>query len=303
MVNNVIEVRGLTVVRGPTGAGRARRDDRVRGDRAARAERLRQVDAAARDRRRPAGRGRRRAACSASPPAAHRCAGGSATSPRPPACTTTSRSPRTCASSPACSAARDDEVDRAVDAVDLALARGRASSAGSAAASGRGPASRSRCSAARTCWCSTSRRSASTRCCAATCGTLFHELADGGAAVLVSSHVMDEAERCDQLLLMRDGAILAHDTPAAIKDARRHRRHRGGVPRPRRAGGGMTPRITLAVAGAGAHPAAPRPPHRRDAAGAALPADLAAVVDVRRTRRRPVRPVRAGAARRCSRSS
>ncbi len=46
---------------------------------------------------------------------------------------------------------------------------------------------------------------------------LFHDLADGGAAVLVSSHVMDEAERCDQLLLMRDGAILAHDTPDAIK--------------------------------------------------------------------------------------
>jgi len=47
---------------------------------------------------------------------------------------------------------------------------------------------------------------------------LFHRLADAGAAVLVSSHVMDEAERCDQLLLMRDGAILAHDTPDAIKD-------------------------------------------------------------------------------------
>jgi len=46
---------------------------------------------------------------------------------------------------------------------------------------------------------------------------LFHELADGGAAVLVSSHVMDEAERCDQLLLMRDGAILAQDSPEAIK--------------------------------------------------------------------------------------
>jgi len=46
----------------------------------------------------------------------------------------------------------------------------------------------------------------------------FHRLADAGAAVLVSSHVMDEAERCDQLLLMRDGAILAQDTPAAIKD-------------------------------------------------------------------------------------
>src|SRR3954449_3663868 len=46
---------------------------------------------------------------------------------------------------------------------------------------------------------------------------LFHDLADGGAAVLVSSHVMDEAERCDQLLLMREGAILAQDTPSAVK--------------------------------------------------------------------------------------
>ena len=46
---------------------------------------------------------------------------------------------------------------------------------------------------------------------------LFHGLAEGGVAVFVSSHVMDEAERCDQLLLMRDGRILAHDTPAAIK--------------------------------------------------------------------------------------
>jgi ABC-2 type transport system ATP-binding protein len=48
---------------------------------------------------------------------------------------------------------------------------------------------------------------------------LFHRLADDGATVLVSSHVMDEAERCDRLLLMRDGAILAHGTPGEIKDA------------------------------------------------------------------------------------
>jgi ABC-2 type transport system ATP-binding protein len=47
---------------------------------------------------------------------------------------------------------------------------------------------------------------------------LFHGLADAGAALLVSSHVLDEAERCDQLLLMREGAILAHDTPTAIKE-------------------------------------------------------------------------------------
>ena len=46
---------------------------------------------------------------------------------------------------------------------------------------------------------------------------LFHEVADAGSAVLVSSHVMDEAERCDQLLLMREGAILAQDSPEQIK--------------------------------------------------------------------------------------
>jgi ABC-2 type transport system ATP-binding protein len=45
---------------------------------------------------------------------------------------------------------------------------------------------------------------------------MFHELAAAGAAVLVSSHVMDEAERCDRLLLMREGRLLADDTPAAL---------------------------------------------------------------------------------------
>jgi ABC-2 type transport system ATP-binding protein len=45
---------------------------------------------------------------------------------------------------------------------------------------------------------------------------MFHELAAGGTGVLVSSHVMDEAERCDRLLLMRDGALLAVDTPQAL---------------------------------------------------------------------------------------
>ena len=45
---------------------------------------------------------------------------------------------------------------------------------------------------------------------------LFHRLADGGATLLVSSHVMDEASRCDRLLLMRDGLLLADDTPDAL---------------------------------------------------------------------------------------
>jgi ABC-2 type transport system ATP-binding protein len=45
---------------------------------------------------------------------------------------------------------------------------------------------------------------------------LFHELADAGATLLISSHVMDEAVRCDRLLLMRDGRLLADDTPGAL---------------------------------------------------------------------------------------
>ena len=45
---------------------------------------------------------------------------------------------------------------------------------------------------------------------------MFHALADQGTAVLVSSHVMDEAERCDRLLLMRDGALLAAETPPTL---------------------------------------------------------------------------------------
>ena len=48
--------------------------------------------------------------------------------------------------------------------------------------------------------------------------TLFHDLAaTRGATLLVSSHVMDEAERCHRLLLMRDGRILADDTPEALR--------------------------------------------------------------------------------------
>lgn len=46
---------------------------------------------------------------------------------------------------------------------------------------------------------------------------LFHRLAGAGTTVLVSSHVMDEAERCDRLLLMREGRIIADDSPGAIK--------------------------------------------------------------------------------------
>lgn len=47
---------------------------------------------------------------------------------------------------------------------------------------------------------------------------LFHRLADDrGATILVSSHVMDEAERCHRLLLMREGEILADDSPDDLR--------------------------------------------------------------------------------------
>jgi ABC-2 type transport system ATP-binding protein len=41
---------------------------------------------------------------------------------------------------------------------------------------------------------------------------LFRGLADGATTLLVSSHVMDEAEHCDRLLLLREGRLLADDT-------------------------------------------------------------------------------------------
>ena len=45
---------------------------------------------------------------------------------------------------------------------------------------------------------------------------LFHRLATDGTTLLVSSHVMDEATRCDRLLLLREGHLLADDTPDGL---------------------------------------------------------------------------------------
>jgi ABC-2 type transport system ATP-binding protein len=45
----------------------------------------------------------------------------------------------------------------------------------------------------------------------------FRELAKQGATLLVSSHVMDEADRCDRLLLLREGRFIADDTPADLR--------------------------------------------------------------------------------------
>jgi ABC-2 type transport system ATP-binding protein len=46
----------------------------------------------------------------------------------------------------------------------------------------------------------------------------FHQLARRGTTLLVSSHVMDEADHCGDLLLMRDGHLLAHTTPTKLRE-------------------------------------------------------------------------------------
>jgi ABC-2 type transport system ATP-binding protein len=45
----------------------------------------------------------------------------------------------------------------------------------------------------------------------------FHRLAADGATLVVSSHVMDEADRCDELLFIRDGRVLARGTTAELR--------------------------------------------------------------------------------------
>jgi ABC-2 type transport system ATP-binding protein len=46
---------------------------------------------------------------------------------------------------------------------------------------------------------------------------LFRSLTDDGLSLLVSSHVMDEAGRCDDLLLMREGRLLAQESPDSLR--------------------------------------------------------------------------------------
>lgn len=49
--------------------------------------------------------------------------------------------------------------------------------------------------------------------------TVLRELADAGKTVLVSSHVMDEAMRCDEVILLRDGRLVGHMTPQELLDS------------------------------------------------------------------------------------
>ncbi|KGI68263.1 ABC transporter ATP-binding protein [Mycolicibacterium rufum] len=46
----------------------------------------------------------------------------------------------------------------------------------------------------------------------------FAALARHGTTLLISSHVMDEADHCQDLLLMRDGRLLAHTAPNRLRE-------------------------------------------------------------------------------------
>jgi ABC-2 type transport system ATP-binding protein len=46
----------------------------------------------------------------------------------------------------------------------------------------------------------------------------FHELAAAGTTLLVSTHVMDEADRSDDLVLLRDGRLVATGSPGELRD-------------------------------------------------------------------------------------
>ena len=48
---------------------------------------------------------------------------------------------------------------------------------------------------------------------------LIYELAEGGVTILVTTHYMDEAEYCERVAVMRDGKLLAMDTPTKLKES------------------------------------------------------------------------------------
>ena len=76
--------------------------------------------------------------------------------------------------------------------------------------------------------------------------TLFHGLAQTGRTLLVSSHVMDEAERCDELVLMRDGTVVATGSPIGLLERTGAANLERGVPDA--GGGSVSVARTLATA-------------------------------------------------------
>ena len=53
---------------------------------------------------------------------------------------------------------------------------------------------------------------------------LFYQLAAQGKTLLVSSHVMDEADSCDSLVLIRNGKVLAQGSPTELRERTKQER-------------------------------------------------------------------------------
>ncbi len=45
---------------------------------------------------------------------------------------------------------------------------------------------------------------------------LFYKIAASGTTLIISSHSMDEARRCDELVLLREGKVIAYDSPKEL---------------------------------------------------------------------------------------
>ena len=81
------------------------------------------------------------------------------------------------------------------------------------------------CCTGRGCCCSTSRRPASTPARGATCGSISSRSAsEDGVTVVLTTHLLEEAERADRIAIMHQGELVALDTPAALAGRRRRRR-------------------------------------------------------------------------------
>ncbi len=50
----------------------------------------------------------------------------------------------------------------------------------------------------------------------------FRRMAESGTTIVISSHTMDDAAHCDRLAFLRDGRVIALDTPSALRAATGH---------------------------------------------------------------------------------
>ena len=50
----------------------------------------------------------------------------------------------------------------------------------------------------------------------------FRRMTESGTTIMISSHTMDDAAHCDRLAFLRDGRVIALDTPSALRAATGH---------------------------------------------------------------------------------